>query len=279
MEHDGVGVAVDVDEARGDNFPPGVYDAPGFGFDAADFYDLIAGNGDVRGVGGRILPVDDFSAFDDSGIPRPPDDMYSFNLPTGFTNPSSTVMLDIPYVKGKGIYMDRKILVNYLISLCENAGVKFIFGAEVMAALTEGERAVGIRYRADGEDKAIFCDLVIDAAGMHSKVRKSLPLSCNIKKELQPREIFHVHRVYFENTTGELTSPQYIIKLFHMNRPGIDWVLTEEGFVDILVGKFGAAGELTQGEIDEAITALKKQYPFMGEKMPVSIFAGFPYWP
>lgn len=209
----------------------------------------------------------DFSAFDDSGIPRPSEDMYSFNLPTGFTNPSSTVMLDIPYVKGKGIYMDRKVLVNYLISLCENAGVKFIFGAEVMSALTEGEKAVGIRYRSDDEDKVIFCDLLIDAAGMHSKVRCSLPLSCNIRKELQPREIFHVHRVYFENTTGELTSPQYIIKLFHMNRPGIDWVLTEEGFVDILIGKFGAAGELTQREIDEAISALRKQYPFMGEKI------------
>ena len=29
----------------------------------------------------------DFSAFDDAGIPRPSEDMYTFNIPTAFTNP------------------------------------------------------------------------------------------------------------------------------------------------------------------------------------------------
>ncbi len=209
----------------------------------------------------------DFSAFDDSGIPRPSEDMYSFNIPTGFTNPSGTVMLDIPYEKGKGIYMDRKVLISYLMGLAEEKGVKFVFGAEIKSAVNEGEKVTGIRY-SDGEnDQYVFCDLVIDAAGMHSKVRKSLPVSCKIQKEMPARDIFYVHRVYFENTTGEVTTPQYIIKLFNMNRPGIDWLLTEEGFADILVGKFGSSGALTQKEIDEAIVAFKKEYPFIGDKI------------
>lgn len=209
----------------------------------------------------------DFSAFDDSGIPRPDEDMYTFNIPTAFTNPSQTVRLDIPYEKGKGIYMDRKVLIDYLLRLTEEKGVKFIFEAEVRAAITEGEKVVGIRYSKDGEDILALCDLLIDAAGIHSPARKSLPLSCKIQREIMPGEVFHVHRVYFENTTGEKLDPQYRINLFHMNKPGLDWVLTEEGFVDILVGKFGMSGKLTQTEIDEAITSFKNQYSFIGDKV------------
>ncbi len=209
----------------------------------------------------------DLSAFDESDLPRPSEEMYSKGVPSGFENPSGTVLLKIPFVEGKGIYMDRKVLVKYLVSLAEEAGVKFIFESEVQSALNEGERVVGIRYKKEGEDEIIFGDLVIDAAGMHSKVRKSLPASCKIQKELPARDIFYVYRVYFENKTGELLDPQYVIKLFHMNRPGIDWVLTEEDKVDILIGKFGMSGKLTQNEIDSAIEKLKKQYPFIGDKI------------
>lgn len=209
----------------------------------------------------------DLSAFDESGLPRPAEDMYLGGVPSGFTNPSHTVTLKVPFEEGKGIYMDRKVLVNYLINLAEEKGVKFIFGAEVQSALTEGEKVVGIRYKKEGEDILCLCDLLIDAAGMHSKVRKSLPSSCKIEREMLPRDIFFVHRVYFENTTGEILDPQYIIKLFHMNRPGIDWILTEKDRVDILIGKFGMSGELTQREIDGAIDEFKKQYSFIGDKI------------
>ncbi|MBQ8502948.1 MAG: NAD(P)/FAD-dependent oxidoreductase [Clostridia bacterium] len=209
----------------------------------------------------------DFSAFDGSGIPRPSEDMYSFGLPTGFTNPAQTIMLRIPFQEGKGIYMDRKVLVNYLVDEAEKNGVSFIFGAEVISAITEGERVIGVRYKKDGEDTIALCDLLIDAAGMHSNARKSLPLSCKIEKEMPPMDIFHVHRVYLENTTGETIDPPYTIELFHMNRPGIDWILTEEDKVDLLIGKFGTSGKLTQKEIDDAIAAFRKRYPFIGDKV------------
>lgn len=209
----------------------------------------------------------DFSAFDESGIPRPSEDMYSYGLPTGFTNPSYTVMLKIPFEEGKGIYMDRKVLIKYLVDSAEEKGAKFVFGAEVISAVTEGEKVIGIRYKKNGEDVLAVCDLLIDAAGMHSKVRKSLPGSCKIEKEMPPRDIFYVHRVYFENTTGETLDPPYTINLFHMNRPGIDWILTEEDKVDLLIGKFGMSGELSQKEIDEAIASFKKRYSFIGDKV------------
>jgi flavin-dependent dehydrogenase len=76
-----------------------------------------------------------------------------------------------------------------------------------------------------------------------------------------------VYRVYFENLTGELLDPPYLISFFHMGKPGIDWVITDKDSVDILVGKFGTAGELTQEEIDEAVADYRSKYPFVGQKV------------
>ncbi len=209
----------------------------------------------------------DFSAFDESGVPRPSEDMYGYGLPTGFSNPSGTVNLKTPFEEGSSLLMDRKILVNYLVSKCEEKGVKFIFEAEAAAALTEGEKVVGIRYKKDGENIIGLCDLLIDAAGMNSLVRKSLPASCGIEKEFTAQDTFNVYRVYYENLTGETIDPPYTVKLFHMNRPGIDWIMTEKDKVDLLVGKFGMSGELSDKEIEDAIAEFKKQYPFIGDKV------------
>lgn len=52
-----------------------------------------------------------------------------------------------------------------------------------------------------------------------------------------------------------------------MGKPGIDWVLTEEDSVDILVGKFGTAGELTRNEIEAAVADYRSRFPFIGERV------------
>lgn len=209
----------------------------------------------------------DFSAFDDSGIPRPDESSIIYGYPSCFANPSHTVSVRVPYTEGKSIYMDRKELVGYLIDLASQQGVSFVFGASAVSTLCEGERVVGMRYRKDGKDEYAFCDLLIDASGMHSALRESLPASCKIQKSFPERDTFNVHRVYFENKTGELLDPVYKIELFHMNRPGLGWILTEKDRVDILVGKFGMSGRLTQKEIDEAIALYKKEYDFIGDEV------------
>lgn len=209
----------------------------------------------------------DHSAFDDSGIPRPSEDMIRYGVPTGFTNPSSTVKLKIPFEYGSGYTMDRKVLLSYLVENAENKGVKFIFEAKVICAITQGAKVTGIKYETKDGVTEEKCDLVIDAAGMNSPVRENLPAGCGIQNSLECRDVFYVYRVYFDNTTGEMNDPPYTISLFHNNRPGIDWIITEKDSVDILVGKFGSSSKLTYSEIDEAIADYRKQYPFVGEKV------------
>ena len=209
----------------------------------------------------------EMSAFIESGMPCPPESMYEPNIPQVFTNPKATVKIPLPYDERDGFMMDRKVLINYLVSCCEDVGVRFMFSTSVIAPLTSNSKVIGLRYRKDGKTVSAIADLVIDAAGMLSPIRKNLPSSFGIQKEIKDSDAFYVYRVYFENTTGEKLNPPYSIHLFHNNRPGLDWFVTEKDRCDILVGKFGSSGKLTQKEIDESIEDFRKLYPFMGEKI------------
>ncbi len=209
----------------------------------------------------------EMSAFTDSGIPCPPESMYTPGIPQVFTNPSATVKVPLPFVEGAGFNMDRKVLINYLVSCAESVGVKFMFGTKVLSPLVAGNRVIGLRYFKDEKTVSAFSDLVIDAAGMTSPVRTNLPLSCGIEKKLKEADVFYVYRVYYKNTTGEKIDPPYSIHLFHLNRPGLDWFITEEDRCDILVGKFGSAGKLTEEEIAESVNDFREKYPFLSDEI------------
>ena len=209
----------------------------------------------------------EMSAFTESGIPCPPDTMYTPGIPQVFINPKETVKIPLPFVEGDGFNMDRKVLINYLVDYCLEVGVKFIFEARVIAPLTVKNKVIGLRYEKDGTTVSALADLIVDAAGMNSPLRTKLPDSCGIVKKLKESDVFYVYRVYYKNTTGEKIDPPYSVHLFHLNRPGIDWFITEEDRCDILVGKFGSAGKLTEEEIADSIADFKKLYPFLGDEI------------
>lgn len=207
------------------------------------------------------------AAFIGSGIPCPEEKDVIALKTMAFTNPSFSVKLTIPPECQVGYMMDRKVLINYIISHAESAGVKFIFEADVKGAITKGSRVTGLNYCVNGKEKQELCDLVVDAAGMYSPVRENLPSACGIKSKLTPREIFHVYRAYYNNTTGETVNPAYTVDLFHECKPGIDWSIIDKEYVDILVGKFGSSGMLTDEEIEKGISDYRNRLPFMGDKI------------
>lgn len=231
------------------------------GFDVTVFE-----KGERDGLGYDWHDALNYDAFDKSGIERPDRSLIRDGVQSAFENPSASVKLVLPYDEN-GFMMDRKVLLNYLIGKAEEAGVKFEFGCEIKGAVLDGLSVSGIKYFKDGEALEAVADMVIDACGMSSPVRRSLPPCFNIKSDFEEKETFHVYRVYFENLTGEILDPPYLVSLFHMNKPGIDWLITEKDSTDILVGKFGTAGELTQKEIDAAVADYRSKYPFIGEKV------------
>lgn len=222
--------------------------------------------GEREGLGYDWHDAINYDAFDESGIERPDASLIRKNSQSAFENPSATVKLVVPK-DGSGFMMDRKELLAYLIEKCESVGVSFIFGCEITGTLLDGMAVSGIKYVKDNENLEAAADMIIDACGMNSPLRKGLPPCFGIRNDFEAKEIFYVYRAYYENLTAEELDPPYQIGLFHMNKPGIDWILTEKDSVDILVGKFGTAGELTDDEIDAAVAEYKSRYPFIGDKI------------
>ncbi len=208
----------------------------------------------------------DMTAFDGSDIPRPDESMYRYGARQAFRNPKGNVKIEIAY-KSDARVMDRKVLYGYILSLADEAGVKFVFGAEITGALFDNRRILGIKLFNDGKTENIYGDLVIDAAGMYSPVRRNLPAFCNIQRDIEKKDIFHVYRAYFRNSEPVNIEPSYVMDLFHNNRPGLDWTIFEESYTDILLGKFGAAGELTREEINFALEGYRSEYPFITDEV------------
>ena len=211
----------------------------------------------------------ELSAFDFAEIERPDESIYIKSHHMAYMSPNGQHVLHMPYDKGIGrrVHMERKGLIKHMLSEAEKAGVKLVFETEIVAPVFENNRIAGMIIK-DGEgEKRLDSDLLIDAAGLNSPIRLQLPDCCGIVKEFEERNIFNAYRVYFDNTDGTITDPAYNVTFFHMDKPGISWTITDEKFVDIIIGKFQMKGKLTMKEVEDSIADFRSRYPFIGEKV------------
>lgn len=204
-------------------------------------------------------------AFDFASLSRPDKAAYGAGLPMCFYSPNKKVKLCLPFTENEdSICIDRKLLLSHLIDCAEERGVKFKFLTRALSAECENGRVTGLLTSHAGHEKLLPCDLLIDAAGFHSPVKMNLPDEMGIQKELDEKAVFHCYRAYFNKTADEYSDPPYGVHVFHCGRPGIDWVITEKNYIDVLIGKFGA---FEDGEIEEALEDFREEYPYMGKKI------------
>lgn len=206
-------------------------------------------------------------SFGESGIELPSEDNFAPYRVMCCRGPSKRVK--IVAKRGDDVfrdvaYIDRKVLIQHLITCAEKAGVEFIFGAKVIAPVTENSFVIGLKILKDGNEITVKADLVIDAAGMDSPVRKNLPISFGIPNEIDRKDALYTYRVYFDKTSDELTDPRYNAYFFHCSRRSIEWVITEDEHIDILISGFGS---LTRKEIEESLKDFRKDYPYIGNKI------------
>lgn len=159
--------------------------------------------------------------------------------------------------------MWRKPLLNMLIANAEKNGVRLSFGEEVLSALVSCGKVVGVETKS-GE---VFADLVIDAAGVFSPVRMSLPASLGIENAPERGDVFYVRRTYFEKTAEENAEAKAVpfeVYLCHNGEQGLSWCCTNENSVDILIGRIDRPDE----SLFEKHTKLFcESHPWFGEKV------------
>ena len=159
----------------------------------------------------------------------------------------------------KNITVDRKVLFRYLCSLAKDAGAKFVFETEITAPIILGSRICGIKTSAGD----IYSDLVIDACGMNSPLRKNMPEFTAIDRETETHDYLHAYRAVFDRTP-DVTEFGERYKIYINSDTGFTWIITEEDCVDVLIVDFN---EIPFSMVADRLHKISLRNPQMGKNM------------
>ncbi|MBR3816057.1 MAG: NAD(P)/FAD-dependent oxidoreductase [Clostridia bacterium] len=196
------------------------------------------------------------------GMDMPDDGLWRLKYDMTFFGPGMTTKLrqDTP-VDQLEIQMERRALYDCIIAYAEKCGVKFEYSNAVEAPVMLGNRVVGIKT----EKGEYYADLVIDACGMNSPLRRKLPEHLGIQNEAQAFESFYVWRAFFEkgDFDGKIED-KFKLFLLPKGELGISWIDDEEKYTDVLIGRFEP---LTEQRVEKLIDDMRKDYPSIGKKI------------
>ncbi len=194
-------------------------------------------------------------------IPMPPREKYEFKENMTFFSPNAKRGLEQKVPKDElEIKMERKDIYEHLINHAVSCGVKIEYGCEVLAPIVKSDRVVGIET-ADGEK---YADLVIDACGMNSPVRRKLPYQLGIENEIARREKITIYRAFYSKASDEVVEAKFRVMLLEGGKLGVSWVASEEEHTDLLIGRFE---EFDLEEVDCFAGYLRTKCPRLGNKV------------
>ncbi len=206
-------------------------------------------------------PVD-AAFFDYAGIEYPESWHAPNNVITIVPIDETVEPFTLPEEKGAStLIVERRELLAFLIDLCEKVGVNFEFGCEVREPVVLGSRIIGIMT----SQGIRLGDLVIDACGIDSPLRRNLPDFTCIQKELGSFDRLHVYRAYYNRIEGK-PDPEhrYYVYVNADGTVGFTWLITEPDSADILIARFG---EVTEEDIKAELDFVCERNEHVGREL------------
>ncbi|MBR4858190.1 MAG: hypothetical protein IKU08_03290 [Clostridia bacterium] len=168
-------------------------------------------------------------------IDMPDDDKYEYKQDMTFFGPTSEKALHQHVPEDQlEIKMERRDIYELLINNALKYGVKIVYDCEVEGPIVLGNRVAGIKT----EKGDVYGDLVIDACGMNSPVRRNLPESFGIEKDVARNEKITIYRAFFNVAEDVAVKAKFKVMLFKGGEQGINWVASEDDHTDLLIGRF-----------------------------------------
>ena len=168
-------------------------------------------------------------------VPMPDKNLFEYKENMTFYSPNEKTPIRQRVPKDElEIKMERKDIYNLLVDTAEKNGVEIVYNCNIESAIIKDNRVVGINT-STGE---IYGNLIIDACGCESPVRKSLPEEFGIQKQLNKNEKFYVYRAFYNKASSNPVEDKYKVCLLPEGKLGIGWVATEEEYTDLLIGRF-----------------------------------------
>ncbi len=203
----------------------------------------------------------EYDTFEYIGIPASPDFNRGKNVITFVPGDRTITPLTIPELDNYSYLVDRRELVEYMLSYAEEVGVKLVFNEAAEGVLLSGNRIIGIKT----DKNNIYSDLVIDSCGVFSPLRESLPDFAGIKREIKNYDVLYTYRGYF-NRLPEAEEPEttYNIFLNDNGNVGFNWLITEPERVDALICRFQKP---TDDDVLKALRELHEENNHMGTEL------------
>ncbi len=196
-----------------------------------------------------------------AGMSMPPEDKYEYKEDMTFFGPTSQKSLrqHVPE-EHLEIKMERRDIYEHFINHALECGVKIVYECAVEGPIVLGNRVVGIKT----EQGDIYGDLVIDACGLNSPVRRNLPDSFGIEKDAARNEKISIYRAFFNVASDEEVDAKFKVMLFKGGELGINWIASEDDHTDLLMGRFEGFG---MEEVEKFTQLLRKENPRLGEEV------------
>ena len=203
-----------------------------------------------------------FNIFEKVGIPAPPRECYTQKSKWLFVSPDEKNSLAVPPMPPMvEVSVSRRGLVEHLCDLAEGAGCTLHYGEAVEELLLSGDTVVGVKT----SKKKYKADLVIDASGLHSKLRRQVPEKFGIQAEPAHDDLMSGYRAFYKRRPGSATpDPESTLYVMHKDGPGISWCnLNDRDEVDMLCLRIGG---MTKDEYSELAAALKANHDMVSDE-------------
>ena len=195
------------------------------------------------------------------GLDLPPEDLFEYKTDMTFYSPNEQIAInqDVP-PDALEIKMERRDIYKYIIDYAVKCGVNFKYEYTITAPIVEGTRVVGIKT-----DKGdVHGDLIIDACGCESPVRRGLPKNWHIQNTTRKNEKFYVYRAFYNKCEGVFADDKYKVCLLAEGITGIGWVASEDEYTDLLIGRFKP---FDLAEANRAADYFRKNNPTLGTEL------------
>ena len=194
-------------------------------------------------------------------IPMPDEDKYEYKEDMTFvsSNGFSKLYQHVPQNELE-IKMERKDIYELLIRNAVDKGVKIVYECEVQKPIMLGNRVAGIRT-SEGD---FFADLIIDACGMNSPIRRNLPSSLMIQKEITRQQKVTIYRAFYNKASDVEVADKFKVLLRPQGTESIAWVASEEEHTDLLIGRFE---DYDMDDVEEFAEWLRPDNPRLGTEV------------
>jgi flavin-dependent dehydrogenase len=155
------------------------------------------------------------------------------------------------------LVMELPLFIRRLQKYAEEAGADYLFGTSCERAVVSGDKVIGVKVAKGKETVEILANVVVDASGVDSAVRKTLPDRLGLETDaIRPTDFLYVILQYWDNVeekkTGTFPS-------------GLNFYPFHKAFINPSYGDGAIVGI---GQPERLKLAEKVQNEFLAERFP-----------